>query len=152
MIRKNIWIDFLKHMNKVKLYFACFTVALSFSSCDCNDCKSLHVTTATIFLINETDVVVESDEALGYVIHPGDTLTHTESNRIDGDRPTADQYFLSFSQNNNRFFYNSNSSKCEMGVLNVKNYENRKEISELEFEFTFRFTEEKRQNSEPCNL
>ena len=49
------------------------------------------------------------------------------------------------------FFY-SKTHNCEKGIRDIKKYENRKEVNPLVFEFTFRFTEEKRKNSEPCNL
>lgn len=48
------------------------------------------------------------------------------------------------------FFY-GRTHNCERRIRNIENYEDRKEISPLVFEFTFRFTEEKKANAESCN-
>lgn len=106
-------------------------------------------TKATIFLVNETDKIIKSNERLNYTIQPGDTLIHKESNVLDGDRPTIDQYFLSFLENMDVFKYDDNT--CEEKIRALEFYENRKEIAPLEFEFTFRFTEERKASGVPCN-
>lgn len=148
--RKNIWIGFLGHMNKVTLYFACFTVATFFLSCDCNDCDSrLYTTSATIYLINETSEVVKSGSAFNYVIQPGDTLVHKESFTTQySNKPTAKTYepFPTF-----YLFYYGDGTKCEIGLTDIENYENVKEVESLVFELTFRFTEERKANAETCN-
>jgi len=111
-------------------------------------------TSATIYLINETNVVVKSGDVLGYIIQPGDTLIHKESFTTEyGDEGPSINNYDPFppSPNTSLFVYGDNS-QCERGLHSIENYENRKEVAPLEFEFTFRFTEEKRDNSESCNL
>jgi len=151
-IQQNLnWTNSLSLMNKVRLHISRLLVIFFFMSCDCNDCNSLYTTSATIFFINETSVVVRSDNKLGYVIQPGETIVHKESHTNEyGKKPSISNYDP-FATNNSLFLY-ENNSKCEYGLSNIENYENKKEVSPLEFEFTFRFTEEKRKNSEPCNL
>ena len=39
---------------------------------------------------------------------------------------------------------------CERGIEDISNYDNRKEIDASVFEFTFRFTEEKKAMAEEC--
>jgi hypothetical protein len=136
-------------MNKLKLLtisaiFLCF-------SCVTEDGGTLFTTSATVFLINETDEVVKSDDLLGYVIQPGDTLIHKETLTNEySERPNINNYDP-FSTNNSLFIY-GNNSQCEYGLSRIENYENRKEIEPLVFEFTFKFTKEKKENSEPCNI
>ena len=150
IIRKNIWIGFLGHMNMAKLYFTYFTVALFFLSCDCNDCDSrLYTTSATIYLINETSEVVKSGSAFNYVIQPKDTLVHKESFRTEHSSKPTTQTYQPFPTS--YLFYYANSTKCEFGLTEIENYENVKEVEPLVFELTFRFTEEKKSKAETCN-
>ncbi|MFK7747089.1 MAG: hypothetical protein AB8B65_01730 [Kordia sp.] len=135
-------------MNNIKISIISISIVL-FSAC--TQTETEYTTSATIYLINETNVVVKSDDVLGYVIQPKDTLIHTESYTSEyNNKPSIDNYDP-FPPAGNIFIYGDNS-QCERGIDKIENYENRREISELEFEFTFRFTEEKRENAEPCNL
>ena len=136
-------------MNKIHFFAICI-IFLCFG-CGSGEGGKLYTTSATIYLINETNVVVKSDDILGYIIQPGDTLIHTESLTSEySEKPNINNYDP-FATNNSLFIYGDNS-KCEYRLTRIENYENRKEISSLEFQFTFRFTEEKRENAEPCNL
>ena len=135
-------------MNKI-FFLAIFILSICFS---CNkEEETTYTTSATIFLINGTSVVVKSDNILGYVIQPGETIIHKESHTNEyKEKPSINNYDP-FATKNSLFLY-GNNSECELGLSNIENYEERKETSPLEFEFTFRFTEEKKQNSVPCNL
>lgn len=136
-------------MNSLKILVVC-AVFLCFS-CVKEDGGTLFTTSATIFLINETDVVEKSDDILGYIIQPGDTLIHKESHTNEySEKPSINNYDP-FAMNNSLFIY-GNNSQCEYGLSNIENYEKRKEVEPLKFEFTFRFTEEKKNNGVPCNI
>ena len=135
-------------MNKIK--FLIVGIICTYLTC-CTQTETQYTTSAKIYLINETSVIVKSDDILGYVLQPGDTLIHTESHTNEyGEKPSIDNYDP-FATNNSLFIYGDNS-QCELGLHKIENYENRKEVGPLEFEFTFRFTEEKKENSESCNL
>lgn len=139
-------------MNKVRLLT--ILILLVYSSCF-TEIERKYLTTATVFLINETSVVIKSDDTLGYVIQPGETIIYTESNTLDGDRPSINEYFLSFLYNKNVFRYEDNELKCEPKIFSIEYYENKKELKQdgdtLIFEFTFRFTEEKKADAKICN-
>jgi hypothetical protein len=141
-------------MNKVKLFIGLVMTICIFSSCSCNDCDSkLYTTSAKIYLINETSVVIKSvSNSLGYIIQPGDTLIHTESHTNEyGEKPSIDNYDPFATLSGSRLFIYGDNSKCELGLHKIENYENRKEVNPLEFEFTFRFTEEKKAKAQNCN-
>ena len=109
-------------------------------------------TKATILLINETNVVIKSDKSLNYTILPGDTIVRIENNvDVYSERPSINNYFPFSTVILPNFAYGYNT-KCETGLIYLENYENRKEINNLEFEFTFRFTEKKRQEASSCEL
>jgi hypothetical protein len=138
-------------MNKIK-FLAIYILLICFS-CGTQDKGTVFTTSATIFLINETDVVVKSDDILGYIIQPGDTLIRTETLTNDfSEKPNINNYDPLAVVEGSRVFIYGNNSECEFGLTDIKNYEDRKEINPLVFEFTFRFTEEKKANSSPCNL
>ena len=138
-------------MNNIKILIISISMVL-LNACTLYITEPLYTTSATIYLINETDVIVRSSESFGYEIQPGDTLIHTESyTSIYKNRPSIDNY-NPFPPASILFIYGNNNSQCEYGLRRIENYENRSEISPLEFEFTFRFTEEKRANSTPCGL
>ncbi|MDC3403020.1 hypothetical protein OAX38_02390 [Flavobacteriaceae bacterium] len=139
-------------MNNIK-----FLIIISISIILLNACtiaEPQYTTSATIYLINETSVVIKSDDISGYVIQPGDTLIRSESLTSEyKEKPSINNYqpFANFA-GRRMFKYGDDSSQCEYGLIRIENYEDRKETSPLEFEFTFRFTEEKRENSEPCTF
>ena len=135
-------------MNNIKTLV--LGMLLAFLS-SCVQTETQYTTSATIFLINNTSVVIKSDTILGYVIQPGDTLIHRESYASEYNNKPSINNYSPFATNNSLFIY-GNNSECELGLDTIENYENRKETSPLEFEFTFRFTEEKKANSSPCNL
>lgn len=108
--------------------------------------------TTHITFINETDYVIRTSDDLCDVpnILENSTLTyeHTEPHfgTKKSDQPNLDniETFVPCV-----FFYGS-TPKCETGVNEVENHENRKQIGEFEFEYTFRFTEERFQNAPQC--
>jgi len=127
-------------MNNIKILIISISIILLNA---CTQTETQYTTSATIYLINETDVVVKSDASLGYVIQPGDTLIHTESYTSEyNNKPSIDNYDP-FPPAGNIFIYGDNS-QCERGLDRIENYENRKEISEFDFEFTFRFYRRKK--------
>ena len=124
-------------------------IALCVFGCGNGTDHQLYTTSAKIFLVNETSVVVKSYTPFDYVIQPGETRIHNESYTSEySERPTVDNYdpfptsYL--------FFY-GDGTKCEIGLTDIENYEDRKETSPLVFELTFRFTQERLANAEPCN-
>ena len=106
--------------------------------------------TATIYLINESSEVVRSSSRLNYVLNPGDTVIHTE-NSLMAARPSINEYFLPFTEHRDTFKYETDQG-CKYRQLeyDIKNYDNKKEVGDLEFEFTFRFTDEAARDGFPC--
>ena len=47
-------------------------------------------------------------------------------------------------------FYYGNTNKCEKGIFNISNYDEAKDLGGYNFEYTFRFTEEKKANADSC--
>ena len=145
MLRNTIWINFLKLMNKVKLFMPVTVIAGLFTGCCWGQGCDIRIydTSATIYLINETSGVVKSSRTFGYEIQPGQTVVHKEEykNGEFTEKPTTENYSPFYST---RYLFFYDESKCETGLLNTKNYEKRKEISSLVFECTFRFTEERK--------
>jgi len=114
------------------------------------DC-CLYKTSAKIYLINETSTSIKSNTVLGYTIKPGDTLIHTETYETEWSQMPTVKTYQPFANTVGRTFFYEGSSKCETGMLNIENYENVKEVSDLNFELTFHFTDEKKENAETCN-
>ena len=52
-------------------------------------------------------------------------------------------------------YQNGNTFKCEQKIYDIKNYENKRQLEPIKdtlvFEFTFKFTEEKKMEAEDCN-
>ena len=140
-------------MNKVKLFMLVTAIAGMLTGCCGEDCNSkLYKTSATIYLVNETSGVVKSSRTFHYEIQPGQTLVHKESYTVESTKkPTTETYipFAATTSFDALFFYDK--FKCETGLLNTKNYENRKEVSPLVFEVTFKFTEERKRKAINCN-
>ena len=121
------------------------------NSCCCEITEPEYTTSATIYLINETNVIVESETNLELVIHPGDTVIYNETFTSNyKEMPSLNDYdpFPTYYI----FFYRDGNNKCETGLRHLENYENGKEIEPLVFELTFRFTEERRAGAELCKL
>ena len=124
------------------------------NSCCCEITERLYTTSATIYLINETNVIVESGTGLGYVIHPGDTVIHNETyTDTYGEIPTINNY-QPFQGRYHTLVYRESDGekKCEIGLRDLENYENRKEIEPFVYELTFKFTEEKRAEANLCKF
>ncbi|MCF6297530.1 MAG: hypothetical protein L3J08_06050 [Flavobacteriaceae bacterium] len=133
-----------------KLIFAICTLIMCFGCFQ--DKGNLYKTSATIYLVNETSVVVKSDDRLGHIIQPGETVIHKESYENEyGERPTINTY-QPFPSAYLFFYINVDESRCEAALRDIENYENIKEVSPLNFELTFRFTEERRAEEKDCNF
>lgn len=133
-------------MNKNIIFY--FLSLLLFSSCDemCQDCvgDGNYPTKATVFYINETsDLVVSySGETR---ISPGDTLVSDFDSSLGGavNKNSFPVSVLEISTTS-MYYQEGTSLKCENGIYDIQNYEDRKELEPFVFEFTFRFTEEKK--------
>ena len=73
---------------------------------------------------------------------------HLKANGVKNQQPKT---YRPFPDLLSRFYYVDNS-KCEVGLRDIENYEDLKDVSDLNFELTFRFTDEKMENAEPCNI
>ena len=150
MLRNTIWINFLKRMNKVKLFMLVTVIIGLLTGCCARSggCDSLYKTSATIYLVNETSGVVKSySSTFDYEIQPGQTVVRKEEYTHEyREKPTAETY----SPFGTDYLFLYSRSKCETGLRDIENYENRKEVSPLVFEFTFRFTEERKAKAETC--
>ena len=138
-------------MNKIKL-FTLITVitGLLTGCCSGQDCNlKLCKISATIYLVNETSGVVKSyARTFNYEIQPGQTVVHKEEYTGDcSEKPTAETY----SPFGTDYLFLYSKSKCEIGLRDIENYENRKEVSPLVFELTFRITEERKAKAETCH-
>lgn len=121
-------------------------------SCGCDDCtgNGNYKIKATINYVNETSGDVLSLEGCNRNITPGNTLSFTVEETL-GSKPNIDDFPVSIFTNCNMMYKNGNDLKCEYGINLIDNYEDRKEVSPLVFEFTFRFTEERKNIAELCN-
>jgi len=146
MIWKNIWIDFLKHMNKKK-----FLVLIFIFSCnppeDIGDGN--HSVQATIIFINQTSDSIISEEGCQRNIALNDSLKIEINERL-GVKPNINNFPVSIFFCS-MMYKDGDILKCENKVEDIENYEDRKEVTPLVFEFTFRFTEERKAAAEPCN-
>ena len=137
-------------MNKVKLFMLVTAIAGLLTGCCGEDCdlKPCQIF-VTVYLVNETSGVVKSyARTFNYEIQPSQTVVHKEEYTGDcSEKPTAET-FPPFSTD---YLFLYSRSKCESGLLNIENYENRKEVSPLVFEYTFRFTEERKAKAETCH-
>lgn len=121
-------------------------------SVGCSSECCLYKPSAKIYLINESSSVVKivDNSCFEYKMKPGETLIHHESYETEySKKPTVNDY-RPF-PDCYRFYYIDNS-KCEVSLRDIENYENLKDVSDLNFELTFRFTDEKMENAEPCNI
>ena len=137
--------------NLTKLITLC--VFILFYGCDCHDCDmKLYPVKATFYYINNTSSVITNDFIENVDdINVGDTLVIFEDKILEQTLlPNIDTYSPSI--NTRTFFYKEGEDlKCEFGARDILNYEVRKEVSPQVFEFTFRFTEEKRELAQVCN-
>ena len=121
----------------------------------CNSCQGCDLRRypikATFYYVNQTSESIWSEEGCGFYINPADTLIYVEDEIFELQlRPSVDIYPLRFSTNNCIMTYDEEGKLCEYGIKDILNYENRKEVEDLIFEFTFRFTEEKKAVAEEC--
>ena len=149
--QNTIWINFLKRMNKVKLFMPVTMIAgLLTGCCWGQGCDSkLYKISATVYLVNETSGVVKSyARTFDYEIQPGQTVVHKEEHTSEySEKPTAE----TFTPFGTDYLFLYSRSKCESGLFDIENYETCKEVSPLVFEYTFRFTEERKAKAETCH-
>lgn len=120
------------------------------SSCSIESGK-LYKTQATIFLINNTSDTIFSEDHCNRDIAPKDTLVIVEKyNTEHSERPSINNYIPFSGDLCYLFYYDIEKQKCQHGFRNIENYENKKEISPLVFELTFRFTEAKKKEASIC--
>ena len=144
-------------MNKIALLTS-FTIVISlFLSCNCDDCgggNGYYPIEATINFINETSDSIKSTEGCDLDIDSGSSLTFEVKNNLGG-KPNIDNFPVSIFSNCSMMYKDGNIFRCEKGIEDIKSYENRVQLASKEdtlvFEFTFRFTELKKANAEPCN-
>lgn len=109
---------------------------------------------ATINFINETSDSIKSTEGCDLDIDSGSSLTFEVKNNLGG-KPNIDNFPVSIFSNCSMMYKDGNIFRCEKGIEDIKSYENRLQLASKEdtlvFEFTFRFTELKKANAEPCN-
>ena len=137
----------LQHMNNYLIIIAIFI----FSGCTDNDDFDWKYSTEVRF-INETNYIIRTTDISCEVpdIPANDIIVyehvqfHSGTNK--SDKPNLDNIELFVPCN---FFY-GDSFKCEEGINNIENQENREQTGELAFKFTFRFTEERFQKAEEC--
>lgn len=105
---------------------------------------------ATIYFLNETSDSIKSLEGCQRDIAAGQTLTLNLNDIVLGEKPGVDDFPVSVFSNCVMMYKDGNTLKCEYGIENIENYENRREIKPMVFEFTFRFTEAKKADAEAC--
>lgn len=110
-------------------------------------------TTSKITFINETTstIFVKGNDCKSSNILPNKTLIYQHVQVHPGtslnDKPNINNFEIFIPCT---FFY-GNTEKCESEVQGIDNYEYKKETRSLEFEFTFRFTEERKSMAKDCN-
>jgi hypothetical protein len=146
-----------------KLFLISFYVAMSLFSCG-KQVEKFKTIDVTFYYINETSETVTISGFCGFDefknlqsqsidILPGNTLVLHQKERMYTipPNPSVEKITL-YTGGDCKVTYNNES--CS-GILddfgNILHYEDRKEVSPLVFEFTFRFTEEKKAQAEPCN-
>ena len=147
MEQKTIWVIYSKLGNRLM-----GILLLIFSTISCEHSDFDWKTITKITYINETlDVIfVEGVSCKVPNILPNDTLvyehTQLQSGTSKSDKPSLDNLgtFVPCA-----FFY-GNTRKCEREVNVREAQENHKQTGELEFEYTFRFTELGSQNATVC--
>ncbi len=141
------------HMNDFLRILSVLTIFVFLVSCECEDCKENgnYKVKVTINYINETAGNVLSFEGCNKDISSGNTLTFLVEETV-GSKPNINNFPVSIFTNCNMMYEDGSGLKCEDGINSIQNYEDRKEVEPLVFEFTFRFTEERKNKAEPCNL
>jgi len=111
-----------------------------------------------VFYINESaDTVVTFDSyagCKGKVIPPNDTLVYVASRdfySLEELNINIDTFPIHGFTCRAMQYKNGRTLRCDFEIKDIKNYENRKEISPGFFEFTFRFTEEKKAKAFICS-
>lgn len=138
-------------MNKLLILIG-FIFLFAEVSCDCQDCEGdgHFPVKATVYYINQTADSVLLLEGCFQGIASEDSLVFTIDEAI-GRIATADDFPIGgFTIPCPMGYKDGDKFLCERGIEDISNYENRKEIDASVFEFTFRFTEEKKAMAEEC--
>ena len=139
-------------MNKIVTIVGLTMVFYLFGSCgefsDCTGNGNFKIK-ATINYVNETSSNIKAIEC-DRVIAPGATFK-LEIEDVLGVKPNINNFPVSIFPDCRMAYTDTNNLKCEDGIRNIANYINRKEISPLVFEFTFKFTEQKKSLANICN-
>jgi len=139
---------YLRLMNKL----AVFLVFVSVFGCDRGHTDYEWKYTTTVRFINETHHTIHAN-GIGCEISdiPANDIVTVELITShygvkESDKPNLDNIEPIFYC---AFLY-GDTGKCEAGVNEIENHENRKQIGDFEFEYTFRFTEGRLQNAQEC--
>lgn len=139
-------------MNKIVSILGLTIVFYLFGACgECEDCtgNGNYKIKATIIYVNETSSNIKAIEC-DRVIAPGATFK-LEIEDVLGVKPNVDNFPVSIFPDCRMAYTDGTNLKCEDGIRNIENYIDRKEISPLVFEFTFKFTEQRKSLARLCN-
>lgn len=141
MVQKTTLMGFLLLMSSILL------IVITDS---CKDEPSDNRYYATFYFINaSSEIIVFSKCDFAEYIPVGDTLVADYEQVYEGGSPDVNNFEPIPGSICNAIY--GNSLKCEQGIYFIENYENKKQLNERNFEFTFRFTDEKMVNAEDCN-
>jgi hypothetical protein len=138
-------------MNNLRLLLPILFVVFVINSCCTEDCgggNGNYNFKATVYFINETSYYIKSI-GCDRNIEPNKTFVFEIDGTL-GSKATADNFPASVFSNCSMAYQEGANLKCENGIRNIENYENRKEVAPSEFEFTFRFTEGKKAVASLC--
>ncbi len=126
-------------------------VCLFFNCAECDDCTGdgNYKIKATIKFINETSSNIISIGCDREIV-PGTTF-ELEIAETLGTKPNINNFPVSIFSNCSMAYTDGTNLKCEDGIRIIENYIDRKEISPLVFEFTFKFTEQRKSLARLCN-
>jgi len=147
-------------MNNLKttsifIVFFNFLISCNLLCDDCGGGNGNYPIQATIYFINETSNKIKSTEGCKRDINPNETISFTIKDFLGG-KTNVNNFPVSIFNNCSTAYKDGDILKCEYGISNIVNYENKRELEKkgdtLVFEFTFRFTNEKMSRATPCEL
>jgi len=145
-------------------YFPTLILLLLFSNCE--PPKEFERINASFLFINDTDLSIVVSGGCGFEegidetlrrntvsVPPGDSLLVTQQDRIYTVPPSASIDNIDLFPGSCFSVY-GDSMKCEFGaftgIRNLNNYEKKEEVSENNFEFTYRFTNQTMNEAQDC--
>ncbi len=151
MQRKITWMRCFELMNKLVLLLLIATMVIG---CDDPLIDYDWETTTKVTFINETSeaiLPVGGCDCKVPNILPNSELvyvhTQFEAGSSLSDKPNTNNLGIYIPC----IFFYSNTQKCKESVEEKTTWENFRQIREFEFGFTYRFTEERKANAEPCS-